>query len=182
VTVNFVYTASAQFTDGTTVVVTSSPNPTSGQPVTLTATVTGANSGSDPSLPTGTVTFYSCPTSACTTKTVLGTGTIGAGGVATFTTSSLPAGVEYIEAVYGDSGTDYTGSTSSALTISVASPSTGSGSGNGASGPSSSSPGATAFTGADIAGMTVGGLALIGAGTFLVIAARRRRKSAGSES
>ena len=52
-------------------VLTSSPNPSSyGSSVTFTDTVS-ASSGT----PGGTVTFYSCTTNACGTKTSLGTGT-----------------------------------------------------------------------------------------------------------
>jgi fimbrial isopeptide formation D2 family protein len=40
-------------------------------------------------------------------------------------------------------------------------------------------PSAIAFTGADIAGMAAGGLALVGLGGFLVLLSRRRRRSAG---
>ena len=78
----------------------SSVNPSvHGQSITFTATVTG-NSGT----PTGTVIFYngSIP---------LGTGTLNASGVATYTDSSLSAGTDQIVAVYqGD--TDHSGSTS----------------------------------------------------------------------
>ena len=71
----------------TTSVLTSSPNPSSyGSSVTFTDTVS-ASSGT----PSGTVTFYSCTTSACSTKTSLGTETLGSG-KATYSTSSLPGG------------------------------------------------------------------------------------------
>jgi hypothetical protein len=94
----------------TSTALTSSPNPSNyGQSVTFTAKVS-ASSGT----PTGTVTFYSCGTSAaCGTTTSLGTGTLSSG-KATLSTSSLPVGTTYIEAVYGGSST-YSGSTSTAL-------------------------------------------------------------------
>jgi hypothetical protein len=188
-TVNFSYTGSAQFTDGTSTALSASPNPpTSLQPVTLRAEVTGANAANDPSTPTGTVSFNSCSTSACGSRTALGSGTIGSSGVATLTTSSLSTGVHFVQAVYGGSGTDYTDSTSPVLTLTVGAPVTSAGTttnGSGTAGiastggaktlPSTSSP--LAFTGADIAGMVVVALLMIGAGTFLVITVRRRRKA-----
>jgi hypothetical protein len=68
--------------------------------------------------PTGTVTFQSG------TQT-LGTGTL-SGGTATFTTSTLPNGTSTITAVYaGD--TNFTGSTSTALTQTVNTTNTGTG-------------------------------------------------------
>lgn len=189
VTVNFAYTGSAQFTDDTSTALAASPtSPTTGHPTTLRATVIASNALSDPSLPTGTVTFNSCPTAACTSTTALGTGTLGTGGVATFTSSSLTTGVHYFQAIYGGEGTDYSGSTSPVLTLTVGAPVTsGATTGSGTSGTSGvstspSSTGALAFTGADIAGMVALALVMIGAGTFVVIAVRRRRKSAGSES
>ena len=84
---------------GTTSVLTSSSNPsTYGSLVTFTDTVS-ASSGT----PSGTVTFYSCTTSGCSTKTSLGTGTLSSG-KATYSTSTLPVGTTYVEAVYGASG------------------------------------------------------------------------------
>jgi len=83
------------------ITLTSSANPSSpGQPVTFSAVVhTGA---------TGTVTFLDG-------TTILGTGTINAAGVATFTTSTLTIGSHPITASYGgDSG--YSAATSAILT------------------------------------------------------------------
>jgi len=115
-TYHFVYSGSARYTDATSTVLTSSPNPSaSGHSVTFTATVTANNASSDPSLPTGTVTFNKCPTAACGTTTSLGTGSIGAGGKATFSTSSLPVGTTYVEAVYPGASTNFTGSTSNVV-------------------------------------------------------------------
>jgi hypothetical protein len=75
----------------TTTTLTSSPNPsTQGQLVTFTAVV-GSGSGTPPD--GETVSFVKG-------KTVLGTGTL-SGGTATFITSSLPAGTNLIQAVYG---------------------------------------------------------------------------------
>ena len=62
----------------------------------------------------GTVTFYSCTTNTCSTKTSLGTGTVGSNGKATYPTSSLPVGTTYVEAIYGGSG-NYSGSTSNVV-------------------------------------------------------------------
>ncbi len=74
----------------------SSLNPsTSGQSVTFTATVTGPTG--NPTVPTGTVTFY-------VDFAVAGTGTLNASGVATFSTSTLSAATHNVQAIYnGDS-------------------------------------------------------------------------------
>jgi hypothetical protein len=93
----------------TTSVLTSSPNPSSyGSSVTFSDTVS-ASSGT----PGGTVTFYSCTTNTCATKTSLGTGTL-SGGKATYSTSALPVGTTSVEAIYGASG-NYGGSTSNVV-------------------------------------------------------------------
>lgn len=120
---HFLYSGTAKFTDSTTTSLASTPEPSAfGTPVTFTATVTAANPSLDGNPPSGEpspgnqVTFYSCTTVACTTKTMLGTGTIGSGGKATYTSSSLPAGVDYVEAVYPGSGTDFSASTSNVVT------------------------------------------------------------------
>jgi hypothetical protein len=186
-TVNFTYSGSAQFTDSTTTALASSPtSPAAGQPTTLSATVTGNNASNDPSIPTGPVTFNSCPTTACSTTTAFGTGTIGTGGVATLTTSSLTQGVHYLQAVYGGQGTDYSGSTSPVLTLTVGAPvtsgATAAGSGTSGTPGVSTKPSTVAFTGADIAGMVMAGLLMIGLGTVLVVVVRRRCTTAGSES
>ena len=92
-------------TAGTSTALTSSPDPSGqGQGVTLTATVTkSSGTGS----PTGTVTFHLGSPSG----TVVGTGTLNSSGVASTTTSSLPAGTDNLYAVYsGD--THFSGSTS----------------------------------------------------------------------
>jgi hypothetical protein len=176
---HFVYSGTAQFTDATSTVLTSSvAAPGSGQPVTLSATVSGSNANVDTDLPTGTVTFNSCPTAACVTTTPLGTGAIGNGGVATLTTAGPTTGTHYLEAVYSGGGVDYTGSTSAVLTMTSGAPVMSSGitgptTSAGAAKGSSASP--LAFTGADIAAMTGTALLLIAAGTGVVVAVRRRR-------
>jgi hypothetical protein len=176
---HFVYSGSAQFTDATSTVLTSSVAAAgSSQPVTLSATVSGSNANVDADLPTGTVTFNSCPTAACVTTTSLGTGAIGSGGVATLTTAGLTTGTHYLEAVYRGAGVDYSGSTSAVLTMTSGAPVTSSGitgptTSAGAAKGSSTSP--LAFTGADIAGMAGAALLLIAAGTGVGVAVRRRR-------
>ena len=92
----------------TSTTLTASPNPAfDGQATTLTATVSPAPTGS----PAGTISFYSG-------TTLLGTGTLNASGVATFTTSSLVVGSDNITAVYaGNPG--FAESTSSALSLTV---------------------------------------------------------------
>ncbi len=83
--------------------------PYHGQPLTLAATVTSTGGNG---VPTGTVTFTS------TQKGTLGTATLNAAGVATFTSSSLQAGMYTTTSVYsGDS--NYVGSTSGIATITV---------------------------------------------------------------
>ncbi len=90
--------------------VSSSVNPSVfGQSVTFTATVTANAPGSG--IPTGTVTFKDG-------STTLGSGTLDGSGQTTFTTSALLAGSHSITVVYGGD-TDFTTSTSSALTQTV---------------------------------------------------------------
>ena len=125
-TFDFTYTGTAQYTDTTsTSLASSSPEDTaaSGTSVTFTATVTETDASSDPSGPAGMVAFYSCPSSSsCSSPTsTLGTETLGSNGQATFATSSLPVGTSYVEAVYGGSDTNLTGSTSKVVTQSVTS-------------------------------------------------------------
>ena len=93
----------------TAVALSSSSNPANfGASVTFTATVTAPAGGA----PTGTVTFNDG-------TTVLGTGTLNASGVATFSTSALAGGVHPITAVYGGDS-KFTGSTSATLNQSIA--------------------------------------------------------------
>jgi hypothetical protein len=184
-TISFAYTGSAQFTDATSTVLTSTPaTPIAGQPTTLHATVAGANAAGDASLPAGTVTFMSCPTTDCASTTSLGAAAVGSGGIATLTTSGLSMGTHYIVAAYGGSGTDYSASTSPMVTLVVAAPTTSAGttptgSGSSSGGAKTSASGSSspiAFTGADIAGMAGAALILIAAGTVLVVVVRRRRR------
>ena len=93
----------------TTTALSVSPNPAvAGQTVTFTAQVTAA---SGTTVPTGTVNFMNG-------STQLGTGTLDSSGAATYATSSLSTGSYPITAVYsGD--TNYSGSTSSAVTLVV---------------------------------------------------------------
>jgi hypothetical protein len=78
-----------------------------GQPVTLTATVEPAPTGT----PAGTVSFFNG-------ATLLGTGTVDSSGVASFTSSSLPTGLLSLTAVYSGN-TRNAGSTSAVQTVSV---------------------------------------------------------------
>ena len=94
----------------TSTLLTTSPNPsTSGQAVTMTATVTSSNGLT----PTGTVRFYNNGTliKAVSLKS----------GVATLSDSSLPLGTDSITAVYLAS-TDYATSTSSPVVQTVTAP------------------------------------------------------------
>jgi hypothetical protein len=185
VTVNFTYTGNAQYTDTTSTSLAATPLlPVLGQPVSLTATVTASNPSTDPNGPTGTVTFYVCPTSACASRTALGTAAVGSDGKATLSTLSLLLGTNHVEAVYGGSGTDFSGSTSNVLALPIVAvitaPSNVTNGLNTTPGKNSSTSPAVAFTGADIAGMVAGGLALIGVGSILVLAVRRRRRTVRS--
>ncbi len=102
---SFRFSSCGQSRAATTTTLGSSPNPsTLGQSVTLTATVS-------PSAATGTVTFLDGSSS-------LGTTTVGAGGVAAFSTSSLAVGTHQLTATYnGDA--NYSPSTSPAVTQTV---------------------------------------------------------------
>ncbi len=125
-TYHFSFTGTALYTDATSTVLTSSPDPsTFDKPVTFTAVITAASASTDSSLPTGSVTFSQCSTSACVTSTPLGTGIIGNSGQASFTTTGLPAGTTYVEAVYAGASTNFTGSTSNVVTQVVRSTLTG---------------------------------------------------------
>jgi len=79
-----------------------------GQSVTFTATLAAVSPGAG--MPTGIVTFKDG-------STTIGTGTLG-GGIATFTTTTLPVGSNSITAVYGGD-TNFTTSTSGAMTQTV---------------------------------------------------------------
>jgi cyclophilin family peptidyl-prolyl cis-trans isomerase len=94
----------------TTTTLTSSPNPVDArQSVTFTATVSTTAAGGG--TPTGTVNFQEG-------STTLGSGTLNASGVATFTTSTLSAGSHTIMAVYAGTS-NFTTSTSAAITQTV---------------------------------------------------------------
>jgi hypothetical protein len=85
-------------TVATTTVLTSAPNPSVfGKSVVFSATVaTSSGTGT----PTGTVNFYTCTSATnCIPPTSLGSGTLSSG-KATYSTSTLPVGTTYVEAVY----------------------------------------------------------------------------------
>ena len=85
-----------------------SPNPAfAGQPITLTATVVPAPTGT----PSGTVSFFNG-------ASLLGAGTVDSSGIASFTTSTLPNGTLSLTAVYsGNTGS--AGSTSTAQSVTI---------------------------------------------------------------
>ena len=91
----------------TTTLTASAATIAAGSSVTFTAQVTPTGSGT----PTGTVTFLNGTTS-------LGTGTLNAGGQATYSTSSLAAGSYSVTATYGGD-TTFAASTSSAVALTV---------------------------------------------------------------
>jgi hypothetical protein len=93
----------------TSTALTSSPNPSSGQAVTFTATVTTNFPSS--AVPTGTVTFM-------TVKTTLGTGTLDATGHATLTSSSFTTtGTSTVTAVYSGTANYITSSGTTVQTV-----------------------------------------------------------------
>ena len=95
----------------TSTALTSTPNPsTNGQSVTFTATTTSTTAGAI----TGTTTFLDG-------ATTLGTGAVGANGIATFSTTSLSTTTHSITARYGGDG-NFSGSTSTAITQTVNAP------------------------------------------------------------
>jgi hypothetical protein len=95
----------------TTALVTSLSNPDLGVTITLTATV---NTGGNPVVPTGTISFID-------NFTILGTTAVQANATATFQTSSLAAGAHTITAFYPGDIT-YASSTSNAVIITVVAP------------------------------------------------------------
>ncbi len=102
-TLSFIQSVAKASTSAT---VTAAPNPAGlHATVTLSATVTVRAPGGGQ--PTGSVTFSDG-------TTVLGSGTIGAGGVATFTTFTLTPGVHTITASYAGN-TSYNGSVTAAI-------------------------------------------------------------------
>jgi len=102
----FVYTVGQAAT--ATVLSSSNIAPNYGQAIVLTATVTPASTDS----PAGTVKFYQG-------STLLGTVSLSGQGTATLSLSTLVSGTDTVTAVYSGS-TDFGGSTSSGLAISVA--------------------------------------------------------------
>jgi Ca2+-binding RTX toxin-like protein len=99
---------------GTTIAVTSTPNPSMvAHSVTLGATVTKA---SGTGTPTGSVSFYSgTPTG---THTLLGAGTLNASAKISYPTSALPAGTDSVYALYA-ADTHFSGSTSPIISQTV---------------------------------------------------------------
>jgi len=99
-----VFTETITTLTGTTTTLVAAPNPaTAGESVTLTATVSPAPTGSS----LGTVSFYNG-------ATLLGSGTLNSSGVATFSTTSLPAGSDSLTAAYSGNSL-FAASTSAAL-------------------------------------------------------------------
>jgi Bacterial Ig-like domain (group 3)/FG-GAP-like repeat len=100
------YGTATTLATSTTSLSASATSITTGSSVTLTATVSGAGG-----TPTGTVTFVDG-------STKLGTGTLNSSGQATYSTSSLAVGAHPITAAYGGD-TNFSGSISSAVTVTV---------------------------------------------------------------
>lgn len=120
------FRGTATFSDGTTTALTASPSPvTEGTPATFTAAVTPDNPTYDHTTkPHGKVTLYHCTSATtCKTPTTAVTATIsGTTGKATFSDSLLPQGTLYFEAAYQGTGTDFTGSASTIVTLTVLAP------------------------------------------------------------
>jgi sugar lactone lactonase YvrE len=120
-----VYTETITALTSTTTTLTAAPNPANvGESVTLTATVSPApvepehhaSRVPEEEASLGTVSFYYG-------ETLLGSGDVNSSGVATLSTTTLPAGADGLTAVYsGDSG--FAGSTSSVYTETITAPTT----------------------------------------------------------
>lgn len=126
VTFPFSYSGTASYTATTQTVLTSSPNPSFfGQTVTLTAAVS-TTVAPDPGspVPSGSVTFYGCSTSACTTTfAISGAVPLDATGKASFSASSLLVGTYFLVAKYtATDSTSFTASTSNVVTQIVKTP------------------------------------------------------------
>ncbi|HEV3345185.1 MAG TPA: Ig-like domain-containing protein, partial [Pirellulales bacterium] len=76
------------------------PSPYAGMPVTLSAAVTPGNSALGPA--SGHVVFYNAPTGDSGPVQISPAVSLDANGNATFATTALPAGYDYIYAVYAD--------------------------------------------------------------------------------
>jgi hypothetical protein len=116
VTFHFVYSGTATYTQlfATTTNLASSLNPSIiGQPVTFTATVTPT--AVPPSGPTGSVNFVKCATTACSSTTLLGTGSVQPNGQATFTTSGLALGTTIVRTTYAGDGSNFGASNSNTV-------------------------------------------------------------------
>ncbi|MGH7745796.1 MAG: Ig-like domain-containing protein [Candidatus Dormibacteria bacterium] len=126
VTFPFGYSGTASYTATTQTVLVSSPNPSSfGQTVTLTATVSSSvapDPGSPP--PSGSVTFYVCATSACSsTFAISGPTSLDSSGKATFSATALLLGTHYIVAKFTPAdATSFAASTSNVVTQVVKTP------------------------------------------------------------
>ena len=123
---NFTISGAAQYTANTQVVLVATPSPaTWGQAVTLIATVSAATPvQSAPSrTPYGTGTFYECTNAACTTNLKLGSGALNSSGVATISYRFYPSSATTynLYAVYTppSGSTDWAGSQSSQVPLSV---------------------------------------------------------------
>ncbi len=120
-----VFTETITVQTSTTTTLIAAPNPANvGQSVTLTATISPAptepgsqaSSVREESESLGTVSFYYG-------ETLLGSGNVNSGGVATSSTTTLPAGADGLTAVYsGDAG--FAASTSSVFTETITAPTT----------------------------------------------------------
>jgi hypothetical protein len=100
----------------TSTAISFSPNPGQyGQSETLTATVTiGPGNPAGTGTPTGNIAFHTS-----LQPSLLATVPLNASGVATYTTSSLPAGTTYIQAIYQPTG-GFLGSSSQNLPLQIA--------------------------------------------------------------
>lgn len=102
----------------TSTVIAFSANPGKlGQPETLTATVTlGSGNPAGTGAPTGNVAFYTS-----LQPNLLATVPLNGSGAAAYTTTSLPAGTTYIQAIYQPTG-GFLGSSSANLPLQIAAP------------------------------------------------------------
>ena len=109
-------TVTVQLADSSTVVTYAPASPVAGQSITLTATVTAVSPGSG--TPSGTVQFYNG-------TTLLGSPNLDSSGVATYTVSAgFSAGTNTISASYEGDTSNFNGSTSPDVTVTVVSAAT----------------------------------------------------------
>lgn len=171
---NFAVAGSAQYTAQTQAVLAAPASATWGQPATLTATVTPTTQVQAPptTTPSGTVTFYQCTNSTCSTTQTLGSASLSGSGVATLSYNFYPPSATTLSlyATYRPAGgsTDWVGSQAPQVHLSVGYTSTISGSQSGGLTVKSGQTVYIASSGRVTGGVTVqpGGALVVGGGSI----------------